>query len=348
MGVMKISFTRFASLFALALLPVGCATQRPVSHALAPLPEPVTSFGAATSGDYLYVYGGHKGERHDYNAEMVSGSFSRLKLTDGTSWEKLPSSTPGQGLPLVAYHGSIYRIGGMMAHNHAGEKQDLFSSDLVQKFDPKKGQWENLPPLPAPRSSHDAAVIGNKLYVAGGWQLAGKAKKPVWPTKALVLDLAHPEGGWKEFSQPFQRRALALAVVGSRLYCLGGMDSDNKPTLAVDVYDTTSGTWAHGPELPAGEFKGFACSAIMQEGRIYVTEFQGDLLRLSDDQHAWEIVGLLDTPRMAHRLVRAGSTQLIALGGEDGEENKVQSLELLTPTKPQASPANDSTTAQSH
>jgi hypothetical protein len=34
---------------------------------------------------------------------------------------------------------------------------------------------------------------------------------------------------------------------------------------------------------------------------------------------------------MAHRLVTAGKTQLIALGGEDGEDKRPD-LELLTPT----------------
>src|SRR5262249_28350357 len=132
---------------------------------LAPLPEPVTSFGAATCDGYLYVFGGHKGERHEYNAEMVSGSFNRLKLADGRTWEKLPSAAPGQGQPLVAYQGAVYRIGGMAAHNHEGEKQDLYSIDLVQCFSPKSRHWENLSSLPAPRSSHDAAVLNGKLYV---------------------------------------------------------------------------------------------------------------------------------------------------------------------------------------
>ncbi|MEI9960306.1 MAG: hypothetical protein WDM76_03995 [Limisphaerales bacterium] len=163
-----------------------------VKTTLAPLPETVTSFGAATSGDYLYAFGGHKGERHDYSVEKVSGSFQRLKLSDGRAWESLPSATPGQGQPLVAHGGLIYRIGGMAARNHEDAKQDLYSMTVVQRFDPKTAQWENLPPLPAVRSSHDAVVVGEKLYVAGGWQLAGGTNKPAWPANALVLDLAHP------------------------------------------------------------------------------------------------------------------------------------------------------------
>ncbi len=165
-----------------------------------------------------------------------------------------------------------------------------------------------------------------------------------------MLDLTRPDAGWKEFPQPFQRRALALAAADSRVFCIGGMDSDNEPTLAVDVYDTASGKWSKGPELPPGKFKGFACSAIAQEGRIYVTALHGDLLRLAADGGAWEVVGRLEHPRMAHRLVTAGTEQLIALGGEDGDENKLADLELLTPARKTsgadgASPAKNQTTA---
>ena len=206
----------------------------------------------------------------------------------------------------------------MAARNPADQKQDLFSMPLVQRFEPKRGSWKDFTPLPAPRSSHDAVIIGDKLYVAGGWQLSGGTNKPVWPANALVFDLAHPQAGWKEFPQPFRRRAVALAALASRVFCIGGMDSDSEPTLAVDIYDTASGQWTKGPDLPPGKYKGFSCSAIAQDGRIYANAFQGDLLRLSTDARSWEVVGRLEHPRMAHRLVPAGATQLIALGGEIG------------------------------
>ncbi len=332
---MKNRILLFTSL-SVALLAGACATSpttRSESPAasLAPMPEAVTSFGAVTTDGWLYVFGGHKGERHDYSADKVSGSFHRLKLSDGTAWETLPTAAPSQGLPLVAHNGTVYRIGGMAARNPAGVKQDLFSTAHFERFDPRDGKWQALTPLPTVRSSHDAVVVGDKLYIAGGWSLAGGTNKPVWPANALVLDLKNPGVGWTEFAQPFQRRALALAAQGPRLYCIGGMNSDNKTTLAVDVYDTKTGQWSKGPELPPGKHQGFSCSAITQNGRVYANMFQGDLLRLALDGSAWEVVGRVQRPRLSHRIVAAGSTQLIALGGEDGEEKRAD-LEVLTPS----------------
>ena len=83
--------------------------------------EDVTSFGAATADGWLYVFGGHKGERHDYTADQGSGSFHRLKLSEGKSWETLPAAAPSQGLPLVTHGGHVYRIGGMAARNPGGQ-----------------------------------------------------------------------------------------------------------------------------------------------------------------------------------------------------------------------------------
>src|SRR5687767_788013 len=102
-----------ATLLALA----GCATQSvsprnapaKTATSLAPLPEAVTSFGAVSHDGWLYVCGGHKGERHEYSADEVSGAFHRLNLTEGRAWEKLSAAEPAQGAPLVADGGYVYR-----------------------------------------------------------------------------------------------------------------------------------------------------------------------------------------------------------------------------------------------
>lgn len=107
-------------------------------------------------------------------------------------------------------------------------------------------------------------------------------------------------------------------------------DSDNKKTLAVEVHDIATGMWSKGPELPEGKNKGFGCSAITQDGHVYANAFKGDLLRLSKDGQSWEVVGRLEYPGIAHRIVTAGKSQIIALGGEDGEHKRPE-LEFLSP-----------------
>jgi len=309
-----------------------------LSRRLPPLPEPVTSFAAVTHEGWLYACGGHKGERHEYDRDHVSGAFHRLNLAEGKAWEQLPSAPPAQGVPLAAHRGYLYRTGGMAARNAPGEKQDLFSTASVLRYDIAGGKWEEIQPLPEPRSSHDAVVVNGRLYLGGGWNMLGGTNKPAWLGTALSLDLERPGAEWAPIPQPFQRRTLALAACGSQIYFIGGMDSDSSPTLAVEIYDTATGQWSKGPELPAGKHRGFSCSAIAQAGEIYASAFQGDLLRLAADGASWQVAGRLAHPRLAHRLVTAGASQVIALGGEDGEQKRPD-LELLTPASTPAKSA---------
>ena len=152
------------------------------------LPEGLASFGAAMDDGYLYVYGGHIGRAHTHSKENISHHFRRIRLRDGSEWEPLPMQTGLQGLPLVAHGGYLYRVGGLKALNAQGEPDDLHSVDEFCRFDPKTNSWTSLPPLPAPRSSHDAVVMDGKIYVAGGWNLSGDDDGE-WHTTALVYDL---------------------------------------------------------------------------------------------------------------------------------------------------------------
>lgn len=287
------------------------------TKSLPSLPTGVSSLGAATCDGYVYVYGGHAGKTHSYDTTTALGTFQRLKLDGGTAWEALPGSTGMQGLALVEHKGSIIRIGGMIPKNAPGEPADLLSTADVAKYDPKAKAWTKLPEMPAPRSSHDAWVIGDKLYVVGGWQMNGKGAKSVWCDHALVLDLAAATTEWKKIEQPFQRRALTCAAVGTKLYVVGGLDESAAALPTVNVFDTATSTWSKGPDLP-GKRTGFSPAAAVLGGKLYVSSNDGKVHRLSGEK--WEEAATSKTTRMVHRLVPHG-TNLILVGGAGGGGN---------------------------
>ncbi len=137
------------------------------------LPEAVNSFGGAVLGDWLYVYSGHTGATHKYHNGTTTKHFRRLNLKDRAAWEELPCGPALQGVALVPHGDKLYRTGGMSAHQKPGEPVDLVSVADFARFDPVAKTWTDLPPLPAPRSTHDAVVLGDKLYVVGGWSMRG-------------------------------------------------------------------------------------------------------------------------------------------------------------------------------
>jgi hypothetical protein len=300
------------------------------------LPQPVTSFGAAVLGDALYVYGGHTGSAHSYSTAEQSHTLTRLKLRQGSKWETVAEGPRLQGLALVAHAGKVYRLGGFTAKNAEGEDHDLWSQDSVAAFDPETGMWSDLPSLPEPRSSFDAAVLGDVIHVVGGWSMQGGSKKH-WHTTAWKMDLSEKPLAWQSVpSPPFQRRALSLAAYKGKLFAIGGMQQEGGPTRRVDVFDPASDKWSRGPELVGEQgITGFGTSAFATGGQLYVSTIEGNLQRLKPDEAAWEIVGETPTARFFHRMLPLDAGHLVVVGGANMSVGKFDEVEVLpvTPDK---------------
>lgn len=314
-----------------ATLPKSTAAPDASAGILPPLPEPVASFGAVVADGWLYVYGGHQGEEHEHSAANLSQHFRRIQLEGGKEWQELPMQTPLQGLPLVSRGGKIYRVGGLNFHNATTkDAEDLHSTAEFSEFDPATGKWTELAPLPAARSSHNAVVIGDRLYVVGGWRLAGKSPGE-WEPDALVYDFAKPQAGWQTLPVPeFKRRALAVGFWKDKVFAVGGMDEKGKPSMRVDFFDLQTGKWAQGPNMPGAGMAGFGVSAWNLDGNLYVCGLRGTLFRLNDTGSAWEEAGRMETPRFFHQLVPAPHGGLMAVGGASmkGHLATIERIEL--------------------
>lgn len=284
------------------------------------LPEATSSFGAVATGEYLYVYGGHVSPTHTYSTASVSGQFHRMNLKS-RKWEALASGPGLQGMNLVAHGGKIYRVGGMEPRNAPGEKQRIDSVATVAAFDEKTGSWQDLPPLPEARSSHDVVVIGSQLIVTGGWKL-DSAGGDVWSKKSFRLNLADPSPQWTEFEQPFERRAFITAVHDGKMYVMGGITPKGAVAADVDVYDPTTGEWTKGPMLPGTATENFAPAACEHEGRLLVSLANGALFELEAKTKQWRQIGV-GTARLAHRMVSTPGAVLILGGAIRGENLKL-------------------------
>ncbi|HWL07434.1 MAG TPA: DUF1668 domain-containing protein [Planctomicrobium sp.] len=309
------------------------ADQPPAAPSTAPsyaeLPEGIASFGAAQEGDWLYVYGGHTGRTHTYSKQQALSRFQRISLKNGGNWEVLPSGPGLQGLVLLAHKGSIYRIGGMTARNEPGEKQDLYSLADFAKFDPQTKAWTELPPLPEGRSSHGASIVGDKLYVVGGWRLNG-SEEPQWQSTMLVFDLAAEKPEWQTLpTPPFQRRALMSTALNGKIYVTGGLTPEGAISRDVDVFDTQTQTWSKGPAIPGMPMNGNGLASYSTEKALYISGMDGKVYRLNKAQDGWDAVGRLEQPRIHHRLASLQHGVLLAIAGATMQDN----LKTITPVK---------------
>jgi N-acetylneuraminic acid mutarotase len=308
-------------------LPYSPATLRTASHNLPDLSKGITSFGGAIYGDWLYVYGGHFGRAHEYSSDEQSGDFLRLNLRDPQGWETLPGGPKLTGTTLVAHGGKVYRLGGFTAKNTSDQPESLWSQNDFARFDPATKQWESLPSLPDGRSSHDAVVLGNTLYVVGGWEMKDAEKK--WHDTTLAFDLSASPASWRSIPQSFQRRALSVAAFNNRLYALGGMQPKGGATTATSVYDPEKNAWSDGPSLVGAGLEGFGSSSFACGGKLFVTTMSGVVQQLAPSGENWTVAGQLQRPRFFHRMLPWNDQQLVIVGGASMGTGKITQLELL-------------------
>ncbi len=296
------------------------------------MPIGITSFGGALCQDHIYVWGGHDGAAHEYYRSGQNATLYRLNIVDGKEWEKVHEDEQGrQGLAMVSYDGNLYRLGGFQARNKRGDDQDLHSVSTFDMFDPESGEWTELSPMPEPRSSFDAVVHGDKLYVMGGWSMQG-SENSKWSETAWSIDLSSMKPEWQELpAPPFTRRALSVSFSGDNLYAIGGMQKTGGPTRRVDVFNTKTNEWTVGPELPGEQgMEGFGNSSFNIGGRLCVTTYGGHVYSLSDAGDEWNKMGTLETGRFFHRLLPIADDKFALFGGANMESGKTTDVEVIT------------------
>ena len=300
------------------------------------LPEELTSFGAAIAGEKLYVYGGHTGSAHSYSVDEQSNRFWCLDLANGENgkWEVLSAGPRLQGLALVAHDENLIRIGGFTAMNETGDEHDLHSQPNVAKYNPATKTWTDLPSLPEPRSSLDAAVLGDRVFVFGGWQMKGESDDNQWHETAWSLNLTDHSATWKPIATPpFQRRAISVAAHKGKLFVLGGMQAVGGPTTRVDVYDPSTDSWTLGPAIPGSGMSGFGSSAFECNGDLYLSTMDGFVHRLNNDGDAWTTIAKSDPARFFHRMLPQGS-EMLMIGGANMETGRFTQIDAIQLTKP--------------
>lgn len=322
---------------------------------VADLPLAISSFGAAHLDGSLYVYGGHIGRQHVHSFENLSQLFLRHPVdldspgpTPG--WLALPPGRPLQGTALIEYDGALYRVGGMRADNPRREPGELYSVKSAARFLPEENRWQRFMALPAGRSSHDLAVVGDLLVVAGGWELRGSVEDPLWERSVFALDLTTLDGDsigqWRVLTEtPIGVRANAAVGFDGKLWVLGGLDDNGDTTRRVDIYDPAADTWTPGPELPAsGSLNGFGADAVTTGDALLISQADGRIYSIRSGDDDWTHASDLHEHRFFHRLVSDGEA-LFAIGGANrsGHLNSVERHLLSALGVGSGSPSADGT-----
>jgi N-acetylneuraminic acid mutarotase len=224
--------------------------------ALAPSTLERTEVAAARVGRYVYVVGGFAKQTGTTTRIVERYDLGRDR------WRRVRSMPIGLNhTTAVAYRGKVYVHGGYRARRSLSS-----ASSRLYRYDPLRNRWRRLRDSPTPRAAQAAAVVGHRLYVAGGANSHGSLRS------LEVYDFRR--GRWQRgpsFPGP-RRNHTTGAASGGRFYVIAGRDMRN--LTAVDRYDPRRRTWRRvAPMLTP---RGGIASARLPDGRIVV--FGGELL----------------------------------------------------------------------
>lgn len=177
----------------------------------------------------------------------------------------------------ATYDGKLYLAGGYLN----GEEP---TTDFWQ-YDPQTNHWAQLPSMhQPPRAAGATAVIGHKLYVAGGApQTFNVSSFSIYNT----LEIYDFDTSRWSFGAPMKvgRHHISGAAVGGKLYVVGGRGEKDRSLNIFERYDPATDEWESLPKLPLGVG---SPRVVAADGKIVVVG--------GEDQLNWENGGGWVTP----------------------------------------------------
>jgi N-acetylneuraminic acid mutarotase len=213
---------------------------------------------AASMNGKLYVLGG-------FDALGRALTSASAYDPNADSWNKvadLPRPITGAG---TAGDGNTIWLAGGYLGNLAGKTP---IAD-VWKYDVTTDVWTPGPALPKGIAAAAMVRLNRTLHLMGGTDLAGNDLTDHW-----VLDIDHPENGWRKATAlPTGRHHLGGFVLGDKVYAVGGQQGPNDATGSVDtveVYDWKTRLWTTAPSLPAPRSHITASTFVAPNGHPYI------------------------------------------------------------------------------
>ena len=179
---------------------------------------------------------------------------SLLTLTDNKWTEKFPPMPTKRWLTAVMCNNMYLAVAGGV-----GEKGKYLNTVEVMDIQSQPPQWSIASSLPHPLIQATATICGGQVYTVGGQDQNREQSKSVFTCSMTALlqscqpqslgakllvrlrTLALPQVWHKLANTPYCR--CTCASLRGQLLAVGGMDSDDKETTAIHMYNTTTNSW---------------------------------------------------------------------------------------------------------
>ncbi len=219
--------------------------------AAAPMSIGRNYLAAAAGSGRIYAIGGFSGSDPVANNETYSSK-------DGRWIARRPMHTARTSFGLAFTNGKLYAIGGQ----DSGPDGREFATG--EEYDPGSDTWKSIPTLMTSRAGLAVVAVGGNIYALGGGVIRGAGTVRPFNDNSR-LDPVHLT--WEQLApMPTARLGLAAAVVGRKIYVIGGNDG-NAAIGTTEEYDPAVNRWVGRPDMPTAREQMAAASA---GGKIFV------------------------------------------------------------------------------
>jgi N-acetylneuraminic acid mutarotase len=277
----------------------------------APLPR-FEALGEVYNDD-LYVFGGFqtgdiKTTARAHRFDSASGAWQEIAAVP------VPLTHAG----VTTDGPSIYLAGGFVGDWKGANTP---ASRKVYRYDAESDTWSHMLQLPQARGAGALVRVGRKLHFFGGLDHNFNDRGEHW-----TLDLRRPNVWRAEPPMPNPRNHLGAALVGTKIYAIGGqkrLDEEHGNVADVHAFDVVTRQWSQVASLPQPRSHTHNSTIVMGGKRLVIVGGSGndhqtltDLLEYDPVGDRWFFIGNMPGARSAavakiignHIIVTGGTT----------------------------------------
>lgn len=171
----------------------------------------------------IYVIGGHHPDATQGGPKTDPGfDFCERLVLEKGSWEQIaPLPTPRFALSAVTHDDNILAMGGV-----AFRPEGFNNFTVIERYDPATNQWSSDADfsLPWPAAGLGSAMLGDELYVFGGY-----SDDSIHPRTARYNAA---QDGWQQVTPlPSPVCAMGVTVCDDSIYTVGGWADDGRTPI---------------------------------------------------------------------------------------------------------------------
>jgi len=219
------------------------------------IPSKRSGHSFCAANDQIYLFGGNDLRR----PPGPNGELYKLDISSSDFyWKKIESSgrqpEPRSHHTTIVYGNRIILFGGFKSSSIRFNDVWILDTTTDEWSQPHIGVTEtkpdgevvfkrNWPEVPSPRGAHSACLVGNQMYIFGGYGGTGFARRDFNDVTALDLDTWE----WRPIECtgeiPDPRSGHQGVAIKDKIYVIGGWNSMVQ-FANLYVLDTASNTWS--------------------------------------------------------------------------------------------------------